>query len=128
MEANEPVIHIKGLRGIIQKDLDKHKSLLQRATVEMLSYKQAVSYQIKKKKYYKSLLGKGKYDDNALKESMKMINVDIRQISDKVKLSKDSIDHHKVIVDTLSDQLVEYNKNSDLVEILKGNGINVTSN
>ena len=103
-------IVIKGMEVIIKRDLEKHKALLERSNMDMLSFKGAVSHEIKKKKYYKSLLGGGKYDDEALATSMDMIAINIRHLSDKVKLSQDAIDHHRLIVDTLTKQLEDQNE------------------
>ena len=107
MEAN---IVIKGIEVVIKRDLEKHKTLLERSAIEMLSFKEAVSHEIKKKKHYKSLLGEGKYNDDSLVKSMDMIAINIRHLSDKVKLSQDSIDHHRLIVDTLTKQLEAQNE------------------
>ena len=107
MEAN---IVIKGIEKVIERDLEKHKILLDRSKLEMLSFKKAVSHEIKKKKYYKSLIGDSKFDDVALNESMGMIAVNIRHLSDSVKVSQDSIDHHALIVDDLTQQLEDQYK------------------
>jgi hypothetical protein len=128
MEANKPLIFIKGLDEITKKDLKKFKSILERDKFELIKYKEALSYQIQKKKHYKSLIGKGKYDDDSMKKSIVMINVDIRQISDKVKLTNDAIAHHTLIVDTLSKQLDEYYKNLEVVNKFKEGQINASSN
>ena len=107
---SDPVIRIKGIDKVIKLDLEKHKDLLERSKLELDSYRESVSHLIKRKKHYKSLLNGSKYSDEALRESMGMIAVDIRAMSDKVKLSQDAIDHHTLIVDTLSRQLDDYNK------------------
>ena len=70
-----------------------------------------------KKKHYKGLIGGGKYDDDALKRSMGDIAINIRHMSDKEKLSRDAIEHHTLIVDTLTQQLEEYNIN--IIELNK---------
>ena len=118
-------IVIKGMEVIIKRDLEKHKALLERSNMDMLSFKGAVSHEIKKRKHYKSLLGGGKYDDEALRKSMDMIAINIRHLSDKVKISQDSIDHNRLIVDTLTKQLedqyeglrvlAKYHKDKDAV-------------
>jgi len=111
MEANTPLVFIKGMDKVLKKDLQKHKDLLQRAKGSLISFREAVSHQVKKKKYYKSLLGGGKYNDVAMKKSMNMIAIDIRHMSDKVKLAEEEIEHHTLIVDTLTGQLEEYYEN-----------------
>jgi len=44
-----------------------------------------------------------------MKEAISMIGIDIRAMSDKVKLANDEIEHHTLIVDTLTQQLEDYN-------------------
>lgn len=114
MAVNSPKILIKGIDKVIKRDLGKHKNLLIRAKLSLQSFKQATSHLIKKKKHYSGLVGGGKFKDPALKESISMINVDIRAMSDKVKLANEEIEHHTLIVDTLTDQLEEYRKNDGI--------------
>lgn len=109
-DRKEPVVVIEGLEKIIKRDLAKHKTLLAQSKEERASFRTAVSHQIKKKKFYKSLLGGEKYDDASLWESIMAIGVDIRHMSDKVKLAEEAISHHSLIVDTLTAQLSDQNK------------------
>ena len=104
MEANQPLIVIDGFEKVIERDLEKHRLLLVQAKSELDAYRNSVSHQIKKKKFYGSLIGSGRYNDDSLRSSMTMIAVDIRHMSDKVKLSQDAIEHHTLIVDTLVKQ------------------------
>ena len=113
----EPKIIIEGIDVVIKRDLAKHQILLERSKLELTSYRQARSHEIKKKKHYKGLIGGGKYDDDALRKSMKDIAINIRHMSDKEKLSKDAIEHHTLIVDTLTQQLDDYN--IDIKELYK---------
>ena len=108
--AKEPVIVIDGLEKVIKKDLEKHKVLLYQSKMDLVAFKESVSYHVKKKKYYKSLVGGGKFNDAALQKSMTMIGVDLRHMSDKVKLAEEAIAHHSLIVDTLTAQLADQNK------------------
>lgn len=114
MEANEPKVVIRGIDKVIKRDLGKHKDLLQRAKLSLRSFRQATSHQVKKKKHYLSLIGEGKFNDDSLRESVNMINVDIRAMADKVKLAEEEISHHTLIVDTLTGQLKEYYENNGL--------------
>ena len=102
---SEPKIVIEGMEDRIKLDLDKHKVLLERAKIELISYRQSRSHEIKKKKHYKSLIGGGKYNDEALERSIKDIRTNIRHMSHKCKLTQDRIDHLTLIVDTLSNNL-----------------------
>lgn len=110
MDRKEPVVRIKGMDKVIKLDLEKHKDLVKRSKLELDSYRESVSHLVKRKKHYKSLINGGKYNDESLRESMKMIAIDIQAMSNKVKLSQDAIDHHTLIVDTLTTQLDDYYK------------------
>ena len=110
MAANDPFVFIKGIDQVIKKDLQKHKDLLLREKTNLDAYREAVSHQIKKKRHYKSLIGGGKFDDDALQKSIEMIVIDIRHFTDKVKVTEEAIEHHKLIVDTLTEQLEDWNK------------------
>ena len=112
---NSPSVLIKGIDKVIKRDLGKHKALLEQSKLSLLSFRQSVSHQIKKKKHYLGLVGSGKYNDESLKSSITMINVDIKAMSDKAKLADEEIKHHALIVDTLTDQLQDYYKNNGAI-------------
>ncbi len=106
MEANrKPTIVIEGIEEIIKRDLEKHQVLLEQSKMELLSFKEARVHEIKRKKNYNSLIGGGKFDDDALTKSMEQSATNIRHLSDKVELAIEKIEHHTLIVDTLADQL-----------------------
>ena len=109
--GNDPIMVVEGFEEIYVRDISKHKQILQQTQMEILSFREAVSHEVKRKKYYLSLIGGGKFNDESLKKSIDMINVNIKHLSDKVKISQDKIDHNTLIVETLSDQLVEYRTN-----------------
>jgi hypothetical protein len=109
--SNEPVMVVEGMEDIIKKDLGAHKIILERTQQELLAYRNAVSGEIQKKKYYLTLIGGDKFNDNSLRNSINDINVNIKHMSDKVKLSKDKIEHETLIVDTLTEQLANQNHN-----------------
>ena len=107
--GGDPEIYIEGFEPLIERDLQKHKDILERTKLELNAYRQAVSHEVKKKKHYASLIGSGKFNDDALRESIKtQINTNIRHMSDKAKLAQDKIEHETLIVDTLTKQLEEY--------------------
>ena len=110
-----PKVVIEGIDEIIKRDLEKHKALLDRSKIELQSFRHARSHEIKKKKHYRKQVGNGKYNDKALKISMDDIAVNIRHMSDKVKLTEDAIAHHSLIVDKLTEQLD--NHNDDMKEL-----------
>jgi len=100
-----PSVVIEGLEDIIRRDLLKHKALRDRSSTELEVYRRARSQEVAKKKNYRRLIGGGKFNDDALRESIKQININIRHWSDKIKLSEEARDHHIHIVDTLTAQL-----------------------
>ena len=108
MAVSNPTIFIKGIDKILKTDLNKHQVILTRCKLELGAYREAVSHEVKKKRYYKSLLGEGKFNDSALQKSMDTIVINIRHMSDKVKITQDSVNHHSLIVDTLTLQLDDY--------------------
>lgn len=104
-QTGEPFVVIEGMEALIEKDLQKHKSILERAHGELLAFRQGVSHEVKKKKHYKSLIGGGKFNDDSLRKSIDQMNVNIRHMSDKAKLAQDKIEHEDLIVKTLTEQL-----------------------
>lgn len=105
IERDEPVFVVEGMEEIIEKDLQKHKTILERTFQERQVYREAISHEIKRKKHYNSLIGGNKFDDIALRESVDQMAINITAMSNKVKLSDDKIDHETLIVDTLTAQL-----------------------
>jgi len=108
--TKQPEVFIKGIDEVIKKDLGKHKELLVQTRAELESFQQAVSHESEKKRYYYRQIGQGKYNDDSLRASVKDIRINIRHLSDKVKLSLEKIEHHRLIIDTLTAQLAEYNE------------------
>jgi len=109
MAARQPTTVIEGMDDIIRRDLNKHKFLLEQTKLELGAYREARSHEIKRKRHYRSLLGGGKYDDEALQRSMNDIATNIRHLGDKAKLAEEKIAHHTLIVDTLTKQLRDQN-------------------
>jgi hypothetical protein len=105
MDRKEPEIVIEGIEEVIKKDLKKHQAILERSKLELIAYKNSRSHEIQKKKKWKSHIGGGKFNDDALRESMDQIAINIRHMSDKVDLTNEAIKHHTEIVDTLIEQL-----------------------
>jgi hypothetical protein len=106
MDPNQPFVVVEGMEDIIKRDLAKHQALLERTRMELLAFRASRSHEIKKKKHYLSLIGQGKFDDEALRKAIDtQINVNIRHLSDKCKMAEEKVEHHKLIVDTLTEQL-----------------------
>jgi hypothetical protein len=108
MAVNAPDVFVEGIDERIRLDLEMHKDLLFRRQLDKQAWHEAVGHHIAKKKHYSGLLGGGKYDDAALQESIKDININITHLQQKVKLAKDAIEHETLIVDTLTEQLKQY--------------------
>ena len=105
----EPEVFIEGVDVIIRLDLGKHKELLAQTQTELLAFREAAAHEIKRKKHYYRLIGGGKYDDDALRSSVKDIRINIQHLTNKAKLAEDKIEHYTLIVDTLTEQLKRYN-------------------
>ena len=106
----EPEIFLEGIDVVIKLDLGKHKELLTQTQVELQSFREAVLHESKRKRHYFRLIGGDKYDDKALEKSVEDIRINMRHLSDKVQISEEKIAHHSMIVDTLTEQLSEYNR------------------
>jgi len=106
---SEPLVVIDGILQVIEMDLEKHTALLARTKDELLSFRQARSHEIKKKKHYNKQVGGGKYNDASLKVAMGDIATNIRHMSDKCTLAEEKIKHHQLIVDTLTEQVKDQN-------------------
>jgi len=106
----EPEIFIEGIDVVIKLDLGKHKELLTQTQAELLAFREARDHESARKRHYYRLIGGEKYDDDALLRSVKDIRINIQHLTDKAKLAQDKIEHHTLIVDTLTEQLQDYDK------------------
>ena len=108
--GGDPVIVIEGLTGVIERDLTKYQNLLAQTTLELQAFEKARNYEVKKKQHYRSLIGGGKYNDEALENSIVQINVNIQHFENKIKSAREKLEFEKNIVDTLDNQLRENHK------------------
>lgn len=106
----EPEVFIEGIDVVIRLDLGKHKELLAQSQVDLLAFREARDHESARKRHYYRLIGGGKYNDESLRKSVEDIRINVRHLSDKVKLAEDKIEHHTQIVDTLTEQLEDYDK------------------
>jgi chromosome segregation ATPase len=106
----DPEIFIEGIDVVIRRDLDKHKALLVQTTTELESFREAAAHESARKRHYYRQIGKGKFNDDALRRSVKDIRVNIRHLTDKAVMAEERIEHHKTIIDTLTEQLREYDE------------------
>lgn len=102
---NSPDIIIEGMEEIIDRDLVKFQGVLEQKTHELLAYREARSYLVKRKREYNKLLeGDNNYNKDSLKTALDGMVIDLRQMSDKVKLTEEAIEHFKMVVDDLAEQ------------------------
>lgn len=106
----EPEVFIEGIDVVIKLDLGKHKELLGQARADVESFREAATHESARKRHYHRLIGGGKYDDDALRSSVKDIRVNIRHLTDKAEQAVKKADHHTLIVDTLTTQLKDYDR------------------
>ena len=106
----EVEIFIEGVDVIIRLDLGKHKEMLAQSNADIVSFRDAATHESKRKKHYYRLIGGGKYDDDALRRSVKDIRQNINHLTGKADQAKKKSEHHTLIVDTLTAQLQDYDK------------------
>lgn len=106
----EPEVFLEGIDVVIKLDLGKHKELLGQARADVESFREAAAHESARKRYYHRLIGGGKYDDDALKRSVKDIRINIRHLTDKADQAVKKAEHHTLIIDTLTAQLEDYNR------------------
>lgn len=103
-------VFVKGIDVIIRRDLDKHKDLLDRDNLNIQAFHEARSTEINRKRFYGEQKGKRNYDDEAMDKAIEQMNENIKNLSIKIALCEESKKTNTQIVDTLSNQLVEYEK------------------
>lgn len=101
----DPQIVIEGMEEILERDLAKHEGTVENAQRELEAYREGRAYEVRKKKHYRSLVNAGKYDQKAMESAIEQIDINLRHMADKVKLSKERIAHHQEIVDKLKEEL-----------------------
>lgn len=106
----EPEVFLEGIDAVIRLDLGKHKELLAQSKAEQVSFEQARDHESARKRHYYRLIGGGEYSDDALRRSVADIRINIRHLTDKAKAAGEKAEHHKLIVDTLTDQLADYER------------------
>ena len=100
-----PEIVIEGMEDILERDLAKHKGILQQTQLEMQAYSDARSYEVRKKRHYRSLVNAGKYDKEAMEDAIAQIDINLRHMVDKKKLCVEKIAHHEEIISELEKEL-----------------------
>lgn len=110
MDRKDPEIFLEGIDEVIKRDLAKHKELLGQTLREIEAFHNAAKHESSRKRYYYRQIGKGKFDDAALRGSVTDIRTNIRHLNDKEKLAKEKAEHHRLIIKTLTEQLEDYNK------------------
>lgn len=103
-------IFIEGIDVIIERDLNKHKSLLEKNNMDIQAMEHAISSEIQRKKYYNKQKGKRNYNDEAMDTAMEQMRVNISHLGNKLKVTKELRIQNTQIVDTLTPQLAQYYK------------------
>jgi len=106
----DPDIVFEGMEEILERDLAKHKGILQQTKLEMGAYSDARSYEVRKKRHYKSLVNEGKYDRESMDAAIAQIDINLRHMLDKKKLSMEKITHHEEIISKLEEELANQYK------------------
>jgi hypothetical protein len=107
MEARG-TIFIEGIDVIIRRDLDKHKSLLEKNNMDIQAFENAINSEIQRKKFYVKQKGQKKYDDTAMDVAIEQMRINITHLGDRLKITKELRRQNTQIVDTLTPQLVQY--------------------
>lgn len=107
-------VFVEGIDIIIKRDLEKHIELLNNNNLDIQAFEVAVASEIGRKRSYgkqKKVTKNGKlrYDPVAMDKAIVQMNVNIRHLSDRIKITKELRQHNTIIVDTLTAQLNDYN-------------------
>ena len=106
----QPEVFIEGIDVVIKLDLGKHKELVTQVTTEIEAFNKAANHESARKRHYYRQIGKGKFNDESLRSAVKDIRINIRHLTDKRDAAKEKLEHHRLIVDTLTQQLKDYDK------------------
>ena len=123
MEANMLTergdIFVEGIDTIIRRDLEKHKSLLEMNNLNIQALQGTRSSEIARKQFYGEQKGKRKYRDEDMDIAIGQMNKNIVQLSIRIKLTEDMRKENTHIIDTLTQQLEDYNKGLKAMAIRK---------
>lgn len=106
----DPQIVIEGMEEILERDLAKHRGIVEQTKIELDAFLDARSYEVRKKKHYRSLVNAGEYDETAMEAAIAQIDVNLRHMADKAKLSREKVAHYQEIVDRLEEELADQYK------------------
>lgn len=104
-ENEDPFVVVEGIENKMEQDLLKHRSLIGQSRRDKVAWKEALSHEVAKKRHYKTLIGGGKYNDEALETAREQMNINIRHFQDKVEGAEKKIEWHKNIVKKLETDL-----------------------
>lgn len=99
---------IEGIDVIIRRDLDKHKALLDMNNINILTFTTSRDNEINRKRFYGDQKGKRRYQDEAMDIAIKQMNTNIGKFERDIKFTKEQKEMNTRIVDTLTEQLKEY--------------------
>lgn len=109
MLSNRGDTFVKGIDVIIKRDLDKHKSLLEKNNLDIQAFQTAIASEIGRKRFYGEQKGNRRYRDEDMDRAIEQMNKNIAHLSIRIKLAEDLRVQNTLIVDTLTEQLKQYN-------------------
>jgi len=113
----------EGMEDILEMDLKKHNGILEQTKLELGEYQAARIHERNKKKHYEGLVKNGKFNPKAMTTAITQIDINIRQLADKIKLSKERIEHFTEIVTRLDAELKNQYLGLKYLKEQRANGI-----
>ena len=128
MVAKRGDTFVEGIDVIIRRDLDKHKDLLNMNNLNLQAFAAARDNEIGRKRFYGEQKGKRKYRDEDMDKAIRQMNTNIGKFERDIRLTKDQKEMNTRIVDTLTQQLKDYDVGyKQLVEQLRKENLNANS-
>lgn len=101
-------VFVEGIDVIIRRDLEKHKSLLEQNILDIQAFQRTRASEIGRKRFYGEQKGKKRYRDEEMDKAIQQMNNNIEHLSERIKFTENLKKENTVIVDTLTEQLIEY--------------------
>ena len=112
-------IVIEGIDIIIKRDLDKHKALLEKNIIDIQAMNRARGSEIGRKRFYGEQKGKRRYQDDAMDAAIIQMSINITGYSRKILATEELKKFNTNIVDTLTQQLKDYNINLKKLNVIE---------
>jgi len=121
-QRKDPQIVIEGIEDVLEMDLAKNKGIVVQAEVELDAFRIAREHEKRKKSHWSTLIGGEKYNDTSLGQAVKQCEINMRHLSDKMKLARERIAHHSEIVQRLEAELKNQYKGLKALKEQRQNG------